>query len=81
MSNLGLIAVAEAFRIKGNDGHFRTIPMLFSNTYKRDQKHLLISGSEYFLDELKRKEKLMQKKRSTPYEIKTILSGGVTYEQ
>lgn len=44
---LKLIVTDRAYRVKNNSGEFRTLPTIFANAYKREDKYLLASGEEY----------------------------------
>ena len=44
---LKLIVTDRAYRIKNEDGEFRTLPTIFANTYKREDKYLLDTGVDY----------------------------------
>ena len=52
---LKLIVTDRAYRIKNNDGEFRTLPTIFANTYKREDKYLLNTGDDYGRIEIKLK--------------------------
>ena len=59
--DLKLIATDRAYRIKNEDGEFRTPPTIFANTYKREHHYLLIDGDEYSRKEIKLKAQELQK--------------------
>lgn len=44
---LKLIVTDKAYRVKNEKGEFRTMPTIFANTYKREDKYLLDVGEEY----------------------------------
>lgn len=44
---LQLIVTDRAYRIKNENGEFRTLPTIFANTYKREDKYLLNTGDDY----------------------------------
>lgn len=44
---LQLIVTDRAYRIKNENGEFRTLPTIFANTYKREDKYLLNTGNDY----------------------------------
>lgn len=44
---LELIVTDRAFRVKNEDNEFRTLPTIFANAYKREDKYLLDTGSDY----------------------------------
>lgn len=54
-NELGLIITDRAYRVKNEDGEFRTLPIIFANTYKREDKYLLDVGKEYGRTEIKLK--------------------------
>lgn len=68
-----LIVVAEPWRLKKDDGSFWTPDMIFVNTYKRDNGFYLTGGAEYYQEEIKNKEKMMQAKYYERYSVKNIL--------
>ena len=45
-NELKLIVTDRAYRIKNEDGEFRTLPTIFANTYKREDKYLLDTGDD-----------------------------------
>lgn len=57
---LKLIVTDRAYRIKTNNDEFRTLPTIFANAYKREDKYLLVSGEEYSRTEIELKAKNMQ---------------------
>lgn len=44
---LKLIVTDRAYRIKTDNNEFRTLPTIFANVYKREDKYLLDTGEEY----------------------------------
>lgn len=44
---LKLIITDRAYRIKNENGEFRTLPTIFANAYKREDKYLLNTGDDY----------------------------------
>lgn len=44
---LKLIVTDRAYRIKNKNGEFRTLPTIFANAYKREDKYLLVTGDDY----------------------------------
>lgn len=44
---LKLIVTDRAYRIKNENGEFRTLPTIFANAYKREDKYLLVTGDDY----------------------------------
>ena len=53
---LELIVTDRAYRIK-NDDEFRTLPTIFANSYKREDKYLLDTGDSYSRTEIELKAK------------------------
>ncbi len=53
--DLNLIVTDRAYRVKNEDGEFRTLPTIFANAYKREDKYLLVTGDNYSRDEIKLK--------------------------
>ena len=60
LQELKLIVVDECFRIRTEDGEFRTPYTLFANYEKRDGKYLLTSGLDYARGEMERKAKAIR---------------------
>lgn len=58
---LGLIVTDRAYRVKNKDNEFRTLPTIFANAYKREDKYLLASGEEYSRAEIKQKAENMKR--------------------
>ena len=56
---LKLIVTDRAYRVKNDNGEFRTLPTIFANAYKREDKYLLIAGDEYSRTEIEQKAKNM----------------------
>lgn len=52
-TELELIVTERAYRIKNNEGEFRTLHTIFANSYKREGKNLLAAGEEYSREEIK----------------------------
>lgn len=44
---LNLIVTDRAYRIKNEDNKFRTLPTIFANAYKREDKYLLLTEDDY----------------------------------
>ena len=44
---LGLIVTDRAYRVKNENDEFRTLPTIFANAYKREDKYLLDTGNDY----------------------------------
>ena len=57
---LQLIVTDRAYRVKNNNGEFRTLPTIFANAYKREDKYLLASGEEYSRTEIELKANNMK---------------------
>ena len=57
---LELIVTDRAYRIKNEDGEFRTLPTVFANTYKREDKYLLAAGEDYSRNEIELKARNMK---------------------
>lgn len=57
---LGLIVTDRAYRIKTEDNEFRTLPTIFANAYKREDKYLLAFGEEYSRTEIELKAQNMK---------------------
>lgn len=58
---LKLIVTDRAYRIKNEDGEFRTPPTIFANAYKRENDSLLATGEEYSRNEIELKAEQMKK--------------------
>lgn len=58
---LKLIVTDRAYRIKNEDGEFRTPPTIFANAYKRENDSLLVSGEEYSRNEIELKAAKIKK--------------------
>lgn len=56
---LKLIVTDRAYRIKNDNGEFRTLPTIFANAYKREDKYLLVVEEEYSRMEIEQKAKNM----------------------
>ena len=52
---LKLIVTDRAFRVKNEDNEFRTLPTIFANAYKREDKYLLDTGDNYSRAEIELK--------------------------
>mgnify|MGYP003303508154 CR=1 FL=1 len=53
--DLELIATDRAYRVKNKQGEFRTLPTVFANSYKREDKYLLNTGHNYSRTEIELK--------------------------
>lgn len=58
---LELIVTDRAYRVKTEDSEFRTLPTIFANAYKREDKYLLVSGEEYSRTEIELKAQNMRR--------------------
>ena len=58
--DLSLIVTDRAYRIQNEDGEFRTLPTIFANAYKREDKYLLDTGDDYSRIEIKLKAENMK---------------------
>ena len=65
---LELIVTDRAYRIKNEDNEFRTLPTIFANAYKREDRYLLDTGDNYSRTEIELKAENM-KKHYRGYEI------------
>lgn len=54
---LKLIVTDRAFRIRNEDGEFRTLPTIFANVYKRESSNLLLTEENYSRNEIEAKAK------------------------
>lgn len=52
---LKLIVTDRAYRVKTDNNEFRTLPTIFANAYKREDKYLLDTGEGYGRSEIKLK--------------------------
>lgn len=66
--DLKLIVTDRAYRIKNEDKEFRTLPTIFANAYKREDKYLLAFGDSYSRTEIELKAENM-KQRYQDYKI------------
>lgn len=57
---LELIVTDRAYRVKNEDNEYRTLPTIFANAYKRDDRYLLITGGNYSRTEIELKAKNMK---------------------
>ena len=58
--DLSLIVTDRAYRVQNEDGEFRTLPTIFANAYKREDKYLLDTGDDYSRIEIKLKAEHMK---------------------
>lgn len=66
-SELNLIATSKFYRTKNKDNEFRTLPTIFANTYKREDRYSLVVGDGYSKIEIEQKAKNMNQS----YKIKS----------
>lgn len=57
---LKLIVTDRAYRVKNDNGEFRTLPTIFANAYKREDKYLLDTGDNYSRREIELKAENMK---------------------
>ena len=57
---LKLIVTDRAYRIKNENNEFRTLPTIFANAYKREDKYLLDTGDDYSRIEIELKAENMK---------------------
>lgn len=57
---LELIVTDRAYRVKNEKDEFRTLPTIFANAYKREDKYLLDTGSNYSRNEIELKAQNMK---------------------
>ena len=57
---LELIVTDRAYRIKIDDDEFRTLPTIFANAYKREDKYLLLTEKNYSRTEIELKAQNMK---------------------
>ncbi len=58
---LGLIVTDRAYRIKNENDEFRTLPTIFANAYKREDKYSLDVGDNYSRTEIEIKAENMKR--------------------
>ena len=58
--DLGLIVTDKAYRIKIDNDEFRTLPTIFANAYKREDKYLLVTEDNYSRTEIELKAQNMK---------------------
>ena len=64
LEELGLLVTDEAYRVRNEDGEFRTQYTLFANAYKREGEFLLADGDSYSRPEIERKAEIIKKSNS-----------------
>ena len=57
---LELIVTDRAYRIKNENNEYRTLPTIFANAYKRDDKYLLVTENDYSRIEISLKAENMK---------------------
>lgn len=57
---LKLIVTDRAYKVKNKNGEFRTLPTIFANAYKREDKYLLAAGDSYSRTEIELKAENMK---------------------
>lgn len=58
---LSLIVTDRAYRIKNKNNEYRTLPIIFANSYKREDKYLLNTGNNYSRTEIELKAKILKR--------------------
>lgn len=58
---LELIVTDRAFRVKNEDNEFRTLPTIFANAYKREDRYLLDTGDNYSRTEIELKAESLKR--------------------
>ena len=58
--DLKLIVTDRAYRVKNENKEFRTLPTIFANAYKREDKYLLTTGENYSRTEINLKAENMK---------------------
>jgi hypothetical protein len=56
-----LIVTDRAYRVKNENDEFRTLPTIFANAYKREDKYLLDTGNDYSRTEIELKAQNMKR--------------------
>ena len=74
--DLELIITDRAYRIKNENNEYRTLPTIFANAYKREDKYLLITGSNYSRDEIELKANNIQNYKINKNKRKNKMKGG-----
>lgn len=83
--DLKMIVTDRAYRIKNENGEFRTLPTIFANAYKREDKYLLDTDNDYSRIEIELKSenlkqyyqdyKIDKRKRKTKIKTKGVTNG------
>lgn len=58
--DLKMIVTDRAYRIKNENGDFRTLPTIFANAYKRENKYLLNTGDNYSRTEINLRAEILK---------------------
>lgn len=58
--DLKMIVTDRAYRIKNENGDFRTLPTIFANAYKREKKDLLNTGDNYSRIEIELRAEILK---------------------
>lgn len=58
--DLHLIVTDRAYRVKNEDNEYRTLPTIFANAYKRDDRYLLVTDDNYSRTEIELKAETMK---------------------
>ena len=58
--DLKLIVTDRAYRIKNEDNEYRTLPTIFANAYKREDRYLLVTDDNYSREEIELKANTIQ---------------------
>lgn len=58
--DLKMIVTDRAYRVKNEDGEFRTLPTIFANSYKREDKYLLETEDNYSRMEIELRAKSLK---------------------
>ena len=56
-----MIVTDRPYRVKNENDEFRTLPTIFANAYKREDKYLLNTGDNYSRVEIELKAENMKK--------------------
>ena len=59
-NEIKLIVTDRAYRVKNKNGDFRTLPTIFANAYKREDRYLLNVGDDYSRTEIELKAENMK---------------------
>ena len=53
-------SLSQLYQIKNEDNEFRTLPTIFANAYKREDKYLLDTDGNYSRTEIGRKAEIIK---------------------